>query len=62
MSAQCQAMMVQHEQMMAEMKAADQRVDALVAKMTSASGQAKVDATAAVVSELVALQRRSAIA
>ena len=57
MSAQCHAMMAQHDKMMTEMKAADQRVDGLVAKMTSASGQAKVDATAAVVSELVMLRK-----
>jgi hypothetical protein len=42
-----------HARMMADMKAADQRLDALVAKMNSASGQAKVDAVAAVVNELV---------
>ena len=40
--------------MMAEMKAADQRLDALVAKMNAASWMEKADATAAVVSEMVA--------
>jgi hypothetical protein len=38
---------------MAEMKAADRTLDELVAKMNSASGQAKVDATAAAVTEIV---------
>jgi hypothetical protein len=53
MSAKCKAMMAEHEKMMADMKAADQRLDELVVKMTAASGQAKVDATAAVVTEMV---------
>jgi hypothetical protein len=43
--------------MMAEVKAADQRLDGLVAKMTGATGQDKVDATAAVVSEIVAQRK-----
>lgn len=58
MATKCQAMMAQHEKMMTEMKAADQRLGELVARMNSASGQAKVDATAAVVAELVS-QRKS---
>jgi hypothetical protein len=53
MAAKCQAMMADHEKMMAEMKAADQRLDDLVAKMNAASGMEKADATAAVVSEMV---------
>lgn len=53
MVAKCQAMMAEHDKMMADMKAADQRLDALVAKMNAASGQQKTDATAAVVSEIV---------
>ena len=57
MSAKCKAMMAEHDKMMADMKAADQRLDALVAKMTAASGQAKVDATAAVVTEIVAQRK-----
>jgi hypothetical protein len=48
-----QGMMKMHEQMMAEMKANRARLDALVKEMNSASGTAKVDATAAVVTELV---------
>ena len=54
MSAKCKAMMAEHEKMMTEMKAADQRLDALVTKMNAASGQAKADATAATVTEIVA--------
>lgn len=57
MMAKCQAMMAEHDKMMADMKAADQRLDALVAKMNAASGQQKTDATAAVVSEIVAQRK-----
>ena len=53
MAAKCQAMMADHDKMMAEMKTADQRLDDLVAKMNAASGMEKADATAAVVSEMV---------
>jgi hypothetical protein len=48
-----QDMMKLHEQMMAEMKAADSRLDALVKDMNAATGDAKVNAVAAVVTELV---------
>lgn len=54
----CKAMMAEREKMMAELTAADQRLDGLVAKMNAASGQEKTDATAAVVTEMVA-QRKS---
>ena len=53
MSAKCKAMMAEHEKMAAEMKSSDQRLDELVARMIQASGQAKVDATAATVTEIV---------
>jgi hypothetical protein len=46
-------MMRMHEQMMAEMKVGDARLDALVKEMNAASGDAKVTAMAAVVNELV---------
>jgi hypothetical protein len=46
-----------HEQMMAEMKAGDAKLDALVNEMNAASGDAKVNATAAVVTELVRQQK-----
>lgn len=57
MAAKCQAMMAEHEKMMTELKAADQRLDDLVAKMNAASGAEKVDATAAVVNEMVTQRR-----
>ena len=52
-----QDMMKMHEQMMAEMKAADSRLDALVKEMNAASGDAKVNAVATVVTELVRQQK-----
>lgn len=57
MAAKCKAMMAGHEKMTAETKAADQRLDALVAKMNAASGQAKVDAVAAAVTEMIAQRK-----
>jgi hypothetical protein len=57
MAAKCQAMMADHEKMMADMKAADERLDVLVATMNAASGLEKADATAAVVGEMVAQRR-----
>jgi len=53
-----QDMMKMHEQMMAQMKAADAKLDALVKQMDASRGDAKVTAIAAVVSELV-LQNKS---
>ncbi len=55
--AKCKAMMAEHEKMMAEVQAADQRLDGLVAKMNAASGQAKTEATAATVTEIVAQRK-----
>lgn len=52
--AKCQAMMAEHEKVMAGMKAADARQDALVVKMNKASGHDKTKATAAVVTDIVA--------
>jgi predicted transcriptional regulator len=49
MTARCQAVMADREKMMAEMRAADQRLHDLVSKMNAASGMAKEDAIAAVV-------------
>ena len=48
-----QDMMKMHEQMMAEMKASDAKLDALLKDMNSVSGDARVTAMAAVVNELV---------
>ena len=50
-------MMKMHEHMMAEMKAADAKLDALVKDMNSAKGEAKVSAIAQVVNELVRQQK-----
>lgn len=49
--------MKMREQMMAEMKAADSRLDALVKDMNATNGDAKVTAVAAVVTELVRQQK-----
>ena len=57
MDAKCHAMMAEREKMMTAMKAADQRLDALVATMNAASGMDKTAATAAVVSEMVTQRR-----
>jgi hypothetical protein len=47
-------MMKMHEQMLAQMKAGDAKLDALVKDMNAATGDAKVAAIAAVVTELAA--------
>ncbi len=57
MDAKCQDMMAGHEKMMADMKAADQRLDGLVATMNTASGAEKMAATATVVTEKVTQDR-----
>ena len=57
MDAKCQAMMAEHEKMMADMKAADQRLDGLVATMNTVSGAEKMAATATVVTEKVTQDR-----
>jgi hypothetical protein len=51
-------MMKMHQNMMAEMKAAEARLDTLVKTMNAASGDAKTNAIAAVVNELVAQRRQ----
>lgn len=53
MAAKCKAMMAEHGAMMADRKAADERLDGLVAKMNGASASAKLEATTAVVTEMV---------
>jgi len=52
-----QNMMKMHEQMTAEMKAADSKLDALVKEMNAVSGDGKVNAVATVVTELVRQQK-----
>ena len=51
--ANMQDMMKMHEQMIADMKAGNAKLDALVTDMNAASGNAKIDAVAMVVNELV---------
>ena len=53
MATKCQAMMADQEKMMAEIKAADARLDDLVGKMNAAAATEKAAATAAVVNEMV---------
>ena len=50
-------MMKMHEKMMGDMKAADAKLDQLVTQMNAATREAKIDATAAVVAELVRQQK-----
>ncbi len=50
----CQEMMAMRQSMRAEQASADAKLNDLVAKMNAASGPQKVDAIAAVVSEMVA--------
>ena len=57
MDVKCQAMMAEKDKMMADMKAADERLDGLVATMNTASGADKPVATAAVVTEMVTQNR-----
>lgn len=58
MRAKCQAMMAHHQAMQEHMQAMDAELDRRVATMRSATGDAKADATAAVVETLVE-QRKS---
>lgn len=57
MAAKDHIMMAEREKMMADMKAADQRLTDLVARMNSTSDIDKTTATAAVVTEMVAQNR-----
>ena len=50
-------MMMMHEEMMADMKAADAKLDALVATMNTATGDDRIVAVTAVVNELARQQR-----
>jgi hypothetical protein len=47
-------MMAMHEKMMTEMKASDANLDAVIAKMNTAKGAAKVDAAAEALTAMVA--------
>lgn len=57
MTMDCDQMMAAHQKMLDEVKAMDSRLDDLTQKMNTATGQAKIDATAAVVSELVSQRK-----
>jgi hypothetical protein len=57
MEAKCHAMMAEREKMMTAMKAVDQRLDDLVAKMNTAAGMEKMAATADVVTAMVTERR-----
>ena len=50
-------MMKRHQQMMADIKAADLKLEELVKDMNGATGEAKIAAIAQVVNELVRQQR-----
>lgn len=54
MMEECKAMMEAHQKMHAEMKAMDSELDKLVAEMNAAPADKKADATAAVVTKIVA--------
>lgn len=53
MMERCKQAMAEHQQMMSRMKTADAELDKLVSRMNAAIGNEKVDATAAVVTEIV---------
>ncbi len=53
-----QQLMQMHQKMMADMAAMDQKLDGLVTQMNAAQGQAKVDAMAAVISEMINQQKQ----
>ncbi|MGE5346021.1 MAG: hypothetical protein ACM3JH_08710, partial [Acidithiobacillales bacterium] len=57
MMADCKAMMGERHAMMDKMKAMDAKLDSLVKAMNEARGSKKVEATAAVVDELVAQRK-----
>ncbi len=57
MMAHCMEMMQKHDQMQADFKAMDAKMDDLVAKMTAASGADRYEAMTAVVTEMIAQQR-----
>jgi len=54
MAKKCQALMAEHDTMTADMKAADQKLDALVTTMNNATASDTPAATALVVTEIVA--------
>jgi hypothetical protein len=61
MTDQCKDMMAMHNQMAADMKAMDAKLDLKVAAMDAAGGNSKVDAMATVINEMVS-QRKEMMA
>jgi len=61
MAEKCKQMMAMHNQMMADMKAMDAKLDQKVAAMNASRGNAKIDAMAAVINEMVS-QRKEMMA
>lgn len=59
MKAMHEQMMQRHQQMLDEMKQSQAKLDSLVEQMKSAQGDAKVDAVAAVLEELVAQHQKN---
>jgi hypothetical protein len=57
MQEKCQEMMARHQEMQQEMAAMDARLEELVVQMNAASGEARVDAMAAVINELIEQRR-----
>ncbi|HWR54258.1 MAG TPA: hypothetical protein VN428_24335 [Bryobacteraceae bacterium] len=58
MADRCKAMMAKHDQMMAEMKKMDATLDEKLQAMRSARGESKVEAMAAVITEMVEQRRQ----
>lgn len=58
MMGHCKAMDAHHDEMMAKLKDMDAKLDQMVADMNAAKGNKKVDAMAAVISEMIS-QRKS---
>lgn len=50
--------MTKREEMMSQIKAMDARLDEMIAAMNAAKGNAKVDAMATVINELISQRKR----
>lgn len=58
MNERCRQMMSMHDSMMAEMKAMDASLDQKIAAMNAAKGEARVNAMAAVITEMAAQRKQ----
>lgn len=56
-ASRCEASKARHEEMKAKMAERDVRLDNLVAQMNAATGDAKIDAVAAVLTEMIAQRK-----